>query len=82
MLLDLKPSAAQQLDFFDSENPKRKMLMKMIDNINDIYGKNTLYHAAEGIQREWRAKFDIRSPRYTTRWSELPVLADRTIIIR
>lgn len=71
MLLDLRPTTMRQYDFFNSENPKREILMRTLDTINEIYGKNTVYHAAQGVQREWQMKFEHRTPRYTTRWSEL-----------
>lgn len=74
MLLDLRPNRIKQLDFFNQENTSRQALMQAVDNINKIFGKNTVFHAAQGIRRPWQMKFNIRSPRYTTRWAEMPVV--------
>ena len=46
--------------------------MKVIDGINLKQGKGTLFFAAQGIKRNWSMRMNIRSPRYTTQWDELP----------
>ncbi|MEO1392394.1 MAG: DUF4113 domain-containing protein [Cyanobacteria bacterium J06634_5] len=35
--------------------------------------RNTVFFAAQGIQRTWQMQAKWRSPRYTTSWKELPV---------
>jgi DNA polymerase V len=36
-------------------------------------GRDTIAFASQGIERPWKLRADLRSPRYTTRWDELPV---------
>lgn len=74
MLLDLAPQSTMQLDFFNQEKPTRRLLMQTVDRINKTFGKNTVFHAAQGIRRNWQMKSDRRSPRYTTRWNEMLVV--------
>lgn len=71
MLLDLVPATHNQVDMFNSPNQSRKKLMQIVDQINKSYGKNTVFYAAQGIKRDWQAKFERRTPRCTTRWDEL-----------
>ncbi|WP_251961103.1 DUF4113 domain-containing protein [Salinibacter ruber] len=49
--------------------------MEAVDRINQAHGKETIGLAAAGFpgEREWAMKRQKRSPRYTTRWDELPV---------
>lgn len=46
-------------------------LMETLDLINKKYGKRTVTMCAEGTVKSWQIKCDKRSPRYTTRWSEI-----------
>jgi len=46
--------------------------MRALDLINRRYGSETLRLAASGLERRWRVNRSRRSPRYTTRWEELP----------
>ncbi|WP_416384507.1 DUF4113 domain-containing protein [Roseovarius sp. Pro17] len=38
------------------------------------FGKKTMVLASEGVDRSWKLRADHRSPRYTTRLSDLPVV--------
>lgn len=72
MLLDISPQTVKQYDLLlDVDDTKSEQLMSAMDNINKRMGKNTIFLAAEGIQRDWMIKCEKRSPRYTTRWGEL-----------
>ncbi|MFC1607090.1 Y-family DNA polymerase [Candidatus Latescibacterota bacterium] len=76
VLTGLVPSNAIQTDLFharDFEGSKR--LMEALDHVNTVMGTGTLKYAAMGINQRWKTRFNKRSPRYTTRWSELPVAA-------
>jgi DNA polymerase V len=48
--------------------------MAAMDQLNAKYGRNAVFPAATGIQRSWKQRAEHRSPRYTTRLSDLPVL--------
>ncbi|RDI42093.1 Y-family DNA polymerase [Aquicella lusitana] len=73
MLLDIHQHKIRQFDMFmEVIDQKGERVMQAMDTINAAMGKNTVFLAAEGIKREWVIKCDKRSPRYTTRWQELP----------
>lgn len=72
MLLNLTPSSIKQYDMLSSVHPKSELLMATIDLINKTWGRRTIFHCAEGVARPWQIKSERRSPRYTTRWSDLP----------
>lgn len=72
MLTDLIAASHQQGDLFVScDHSKADPLMKSIDEINSKMGRNRVYLAAQGIQKQWMMKCDQRSPRYTTSLAEL-----------
>jgi DNA polymerase V len=52
----------------------RSKVMHVIDSLNNKMGPNTVFYGAQGIQRTWSMRQDLRSPRYTTKWAELPVM--------
>jgi DNA polymerase V len=51
-------------------------LMTALDACNSRWGRGAVFMAAAGIpkQRGWSTKFEMRSPRWTTRIDELPVV--------
>ena len=48
--------------------------MSVLDRLNRDLGRGTVAYAAEGLRKAWRMKQEHRSPAYTTRWDELPVV--------
>jgi len=72
MLTDLIPTDKVQRTFFDPiDRQKSQRLMRTLDSLNLRLSSNPLRWAAQGIHQPWRAKFNQRSLRYTTRWDEL-----------
>jgi len=72
---DIRPANQVQMDMFDTKDRTgAKRIMRALDSINAGMGAGTLKYAAEGIGQRWRTKFEKRSPCYTTRWEELPVV--------
>lgn len=59
---------------FDVTRPKSAALMSALDHVNDRFGKKTMVLASEGMKRPWQLRADHRSPRYTTRLSDLPIV--------
>ena len=41
--------------------------MQALDSINQCFGRDRAVVGAVGLKRAWTTKFDMRSPRYTTR---------------
>lgn len=76
-LRDLRTSRLSQGNLFDepaSGNGKgSERIMAALDAINQRYGKDSVQLGAAGIEKRWRTRCENRSPRYTTRWDELPV---------
>ena len=76
MLLDLIPANRERRDLFDYRDQHRQArLMKAVDLINAGHGARTVrFGDIGGIRPEWGMRQAFRSPRYTTRWEELPVV--------
>jgi DNA polymerase V len=74
MLDDLLPIEDRPLTLFDRPQATPSAAMMALDQINKRFGKKTMVLASEGISRSWQLRSDHRSPRYTTRLSDLPVV--------
>ncbi len=74
MLADLIRFEDRPLTLFDVEKPKSAALMSALDQVNNRFGKKTLVLASEGMKRPWQLRSDHRSPRYTTRLTDLPIV--------
>ncbi|MEQ1724029.1 MAG: Y-family DNA polymerase [Pseudobdellovibrio sp.] len=62
----------QQMDLFGRhDSVLEDGLMQTIDNINQFHGKGSVKFAACGIDQFWKMLSEMKSPCYTTRWSEL-----------
>ena len=72
MLCAISPDDAIQGNLLHTPDHQRsEQLMQVVDQLNDKMGRGTLRFAAQGIDRRWQMKQEMRSPRYTTRWNEL-----------
>jgi DNA polymerase V len=61
-----------QTDFFNfHDSTQEENLMTAIDQINRFHGKNTAKFASCGVDQFWKMLSEMKSPCYTTRWSEL-----------
>lgn len=76
MLGDFFSQGVVQLNLFDDNAPRpgSEKLMEVLDHLNAKGGRGTLYFAGQGIQQQWQMKREMLSPRYTTRFSDLPVV--------
>jgi DNA polymerase V len=52
---------------------KSDKLMKVLDKINQVYGRNTLSVFSTNTQKTWAMRRENMSPCYTTKWSDIPV---------
>jgi DNA polymerase V len=75
LLSGIGPGDRVQLDLLSSrpERPGEGEIMKAVDAINFRLGRGTVRYAASGAGRPWRMRQLKLSPRYTTRWEDLPV---------
>ena len=62
-----------QNDLF-GRRPSSDALMTVMDGINRKMGKESIKLASEGFARPWRMKQGNKSPSYTTKWGDLPVV--------
>lgn len=76
MLMSLSTKAERQQTLFDDDQMREKSArtMQVMDHINRIWGRGTLRSAAIGVEQAWKMRADMRSPRYTTCWEELPIV--------
>lgn len=79
MLLDLVDESNEQweLDLEAEELKDRSSLMQALDVLNGRYGKGTVHMASAGVddaRRAWGMRQERRTPQYTTRWDEVPVV--------
>lgn len=78
MTVDIVPLEASQRALIGSlDREKSGRLMEALDACNAKHGRGAVFSAAAGVQRQrkaWVTKFDMRSPRYTTRIDEVPVV--------
>jgi len=72
MLTDLTPKKFSQYNLFDThDSPKDERLMQVFDLINQKEGPGSIKFAASGTKQLWKMSSKMKSPNYTTRWSEL-----------
>ena len=74
VLDDLRRREDAPRTLFEAPRQTSEALMRAMDEVNAKYGRHTVFPAAMGIRRSWRQRAEHRSPRYTTRLSDLPVL--------
>lgn len=79
MLQKLQPASQTQYGLFDpapQSHDDRKRVMQTMDAINATWGRGTLGMGTAGFRkpRRWSMQRQLLSPRYTTRWDELPVV--------
>jgi len=76
LLSQVIPESDFQLDVFAYDGGIRikRSLMKAMDAVNQRWGRNTVYYAAQGVQRPWGMRQKRLSKRFTTRWEEIPTV--------
>jgi DNA polymerase V len=76
MLLDLRAGDIEQHELdLDEMACERGRLMEAMDALNDRYGRSTVSLASAGVAgraRQFVMKQELKTPDYTTRWSDLP----------
>lgn len=76
LLYDLVPQDSLQADllgYVDITQDKRSQdRLSAVDSIAARYGRDRIGYAAEKLSSNWQPKRQLRSPRYTTQWDELP----------
>jgi DNA polymerase V len=72
ILSELTEPAREQLTLFNGGNDENRLaIMQALDTVNKRWGRNTLFYAASGVEKQWRMRRERKSPSYTTRLAEL-----------
>ena len=72
ILMELIPNDVCQSSIFAEPDPHSKKMMQVLDGLNERFGRGTVSLGSSGIKKSWSTLFEFRTPRYTTRWDELP----------
>lgn len=74
-LSELSNREYSQFDLFQSgQENKSFKLMATLDKINNRYGAGRLFLAAQGANQRWQMIRRYKSPAYTTRFSDIPII--------
>ena len=76
MLTLLSDKQARQASIFDNlvVTQRSTKLMAALDTINRDHGHGMVRSGVSGFTQRWAMRNENRSPRYTTRWDELPIV--------
>lgn len=82
MLLDLIDTHRQQLSLLETprsaaERERSERLMATLDDLNQRMGRGTVKLGMPSPGAAWHLRCANRSPRWTTRWKELPIITAR-----
>jgi DNA polymerase V len=73
ILGDLEPDRSIQSNLYvPAANNHSRYLMDMVDNMNFSMRDDVIKFGSAGTEKNWKMRQELRSPRYTTRWNELP----------
>ncbi len=75
-LYDFVPADHLQTDLLGYVDPAvhdaSRARMDAVDAINGRFGRSRIHFASEDLGAVWQPKHRLRSPRYVSKWSELP----------
>jgi DNA polymerase V len=76
MLMQLMPKAERLATLFEDVDAiaRRVRLNETVDRINARFGRRTVGLAGAGLTKRWAMRSENRTPAYTTRWDELPMV--------
>lgn len=70
MLNDLAPAGTQNT-LFNIPSEQDTALMEAMDTVNRRFGRGALRPLSTGIERSWKPRQNMLSPRFTTEWQEI-----------
>ncbi|EWH02042.1 DUF4113 domain-containing protein [Halomonas sp. BC04] len=79
MLIDLIDANRQQLSLLDTaqsdaDRQRSQKLMNTMDELNRRMGHDTVKLGTPSTGAAWHLRCSHRTPRYSTRWDELPTV--------
>ncbi len=80
MLSELQPEGQRQACLWDdvadeASRERSRKLMGVLDEVNARFGRGAVQLGALGTKPVWTMKRGRVSPRYTTRWADIPKVA-------
>jgi DNA polymerase V len=75
MLDDLVAADLRPKTLFEGDVDRRARLIAALDEVNGRFGRFTAVPAAQAFKRGWQARSDSRSPAWTTRIDQVPVIS-------
>jgi DNA polymerase V len=77
ILLDLVSSHSRQgLLFEEFGDDRTRGFVDAVEEVAARYGTGGGFWAAQGIDQSWSMRREMRTPRYTTNWSEIPEIGE------
>lgn len=74
-IVDMVDRQFLQKDMFTAaQSQSADQLMSLLDTINQRFGRGSVQLAGEGVNKKWAMRQAYRSPSYTTKLSDLPVV--------
>lgn len=74
-IIEMVDKVHHQFDLFHpGQSDKTNRLMGVIDSINRREGSGTVFLAAQGVSKPWYMRQEFKSPAYTTKWKDIPVV--------
>ncbi len=67
----LIPETEVQLNIFSAYKTENNEISKVLDNINQYYGKGTIKIASEGLIKKWDMRRNYLTPDYTNSWDDI-----------
>ena len=79
MITELLPETVRQPALWgDLDRERRERVWRTMDKLNATLGRDTLRILGAGPKEAaWKLRAEYRSPRWTTRWDELPLIRAR-----
>ena len=71
---DLVATTGYQLNLFQKENPKHKLLMKTFDAVNTRWSGHKIKIGNQDLKRTWKMRQEHLSPKYTTDINDIIVV--------
>lgn len=74
MLSEISPVTRRQGDLLEAAPAGNQRLMQALDMLNKRYGRGAVKISTQGTYKEWQMRQERKSPCYSTRWDEVPVV--------
>lgn len=71
IVMGLAPEATIQIGLFENSDAKHNPLMKTIDRLNKKIGSKKLKLASQDLDRTWKMRQELLSPKYTTQLKDV-----------